>query len=166
MKYATDVTAGTVTVSFDDARELILDWNRLDSDTQRWLGLYGLKQKGSDSAASALKMSAETGRDIEDQRFVMMTECWEALLNGQVTRERGEGSGRTSYLVQAIVALYGKSDDEAAKIVAEKSKDDRKALEAAPKIAAWIATEKARVAAERAASLQEKGEDEEALPSL
>ena len=166
MKFATDVPANSVTVKFSDTENRTIFLDAIQPAMQKLLTLYGLKQKLSDSAASALRFSATTGRDIEEQRQKMVHEMLTRIIDGTAfDRTTVEGFGRTSYLAEAIAELYGITVEEATTKIATKTDEEKKALAANPKIAAKIAKMKAD-AAIKAAAKAAAAIDEEEMPEL
>jgi hypothetical protein len=168
MKYAINVPARSMVISFKGGKKIDVDFNAISESVRELTFIYGAKQKISDAAASALKLSAENGTDVEEQRYVMASAMYNRLLDGTAfERVAGEGTGRTSYLVEAVAFLYSLSDEIAAEKVAAKSDAEKAALVASPKIAAKIADLK-REAAERAAerALMAAIDDEDELPVI
>lgn len=166
MKFVTDITARALTVTFDDGESETYRADDMPETSKEWSLMYGVKQRLSDAAAGALKLSTESELTVEELRKHMVKEAWKKLTSGDLARAKGEGLGQVSYLSLAIQALYGKSKPGADAILAAMDKGARKNLEASKKIAAWIAGEKARRAIEKAAAMKagEGGEDE--LPEL
>lgn len=166
MKYAISVPDNRVSITFEDGETVTVSTDSLRAETQGLVMLYGLKQKLSDAAASALKLSAETGRDIETQRKVMVKEMWDRLVAGTAFDRVSDGMGAVSYLARAVAELYSLTIEAAVEKLAEMDEEKKKALAAAPKVAALVAAMKAKAAAEKAERAGEKATGDEELPEL
>jgi fumarylacetoacetate (FAA) hydrolase family protein len=164
MKYAMNVPERKITLTFDSGNSVTYSAGDFGQEILDLFLLYGMRQKVVDSAASAKARSVENGLGIEQQREVMIRETL-AMLKGGDWERRGEGSGRTSYLVEAVAELYSLTLEVAAEKLKAKSEKDREALAANPKVAAKIAKLKSDAAEKRAAQLAAKVEDAE-MPEL
>ena len=167
MKYAISVPEMSVVVSFDNGKKLYCIAKNTPDAMRDLLFLYGLKQKLSDSAASALKASAANGRNIEDQRYAMVNEMIGRIEDGSAFDRQSDGIGRVSYLIQAVEILYALSPEDAAEKVKNLPEDKQKALVASPKIAAEIARLKMVAAAKALAKIEADAiDDDDELPEL
>lgn len=167
MKYQMDVQAVKLSLQSDDGKKAKVLCRKDFSDAVNdHIWLNGLKQKLVDKAASAKAISAATGEDADAIRERLVWECVEQLLDGNWA-VKGAGTGKTSYLAEAVSDLYGISLDEAKAKVAGLDEGKKKALEANPKVAAKVAGIKARIAAEAAKRAAEGlEEDDEEMPEL
>jgi len=120
------------------------------------LALHGLGQKIVDSYA---------GKRDEAHHIAMAV--YENLLNGEWSL-RGEAMPRITILVRALLRVAeqaGQTVDEAKvkATVSEMEKDDRKALEANPKVKAVVEAIKAEDAAKRLEAAQEAAQNAPAI---
>ncbi len=170
MKYAIDVPAGTVTLVFDHGTKVVMTASEIHESCRMPTLLYGMRQKVMDKAAGALKAAGvdPTEAEVERMREKMVREMWSRMIDGSAFTRSGDGIGRVSYLAEAVRDLYGITLDEARAKVASLSDENRKGLEANPKVAARVAAIRAEVAAKKAAEAQEKaeGDEEDELPEL
>lgn len=168
MKYAINVPAETVTVKFSDTSIEVIKVSDISTVMQRLVLLYGLKQKVTDAAASALKLSAANGTDVETQREKMARNMIERIMDGTAfDRASGDGTGRVSYFAEAVAFLYNITLEVATAKIKAMDEEKQKQLAANPKVVAKIASLKAEAAiraAERAAIGGD--DDEEELPEL
>ena len=167
MKYTLNVMTGKVSINFTGLDSLEFHEQDFNDTVEAFLTRYGMRQFLQDAAASALKESAESGLDIEAQRREMVEEKLHMLLAGKTSLERSGGSGRTAYLLTAVVNLYKFTETEAKASLAKKSEEQIKAFAASPKIAAEIARLKqmaAQAAADRLEEAAAKTDDD--LPAI
>ena len=123
------------------------------------LALHGISQKLGDSYASA-----ETSETAE----VLFNALLKRLTAGEwaKSRESGNGSPRTSQLLQALMRATGKSEEDCADVLAGMDDDKKKALRSHPEVAAALATLKAEAATAKATKLAEAVGDAPSLSEL
>jgi hypothetical protein len=155
-----DIFGDTLTLTFSDGRVLILDATTLTHEIKQAAMLHGLKQKLVDGAAIA--RNPETGRSatLED-KFNAVKEIYDRITDPAAPawnkgRASGEGDGGNTLLLRALCKMSGKSPAVMAAALENKTKEEKKALRANPKVAAIIA----EIQAER---LAQQGIDGEAL---
>ena len=163
-KKTINVEGNSVTFKFSDGSEQVANLNELSAETLKQLALHGASAKLGDSYASAGEIEEEGGDPIAWAKGIVST-TWNNLKQG-LWSVRGEGGVRVTVLAQAVAMVYGITPEQAAEKLAEMDEDKRKALSAAPKIAAKVAGLKAEAAAKRAAAAQAAAGSDEALPTL
>lgn len=159
------VEGNSVTFKFSDGSEQVANLSELSAETLKQLALHGASAKLGDSYASAGEIEEEGGDPIAWAKSIV-TQTWNNLKQG-LWSVRGEGGVRVTVLAQAVAAIYGITPEEAAEKLSDMDEEKKKALSAAPKVAAKVASLKAEAAAKRAAAAQAalSGGDSE-LPSL
>jgi hypothetical protein len=155
-----DIFGDTLTLTFSDGRVLTLDATTLTDEIKQAAMMHGLKQKLVDGAAIA--RNPETGRSatLED-KFNAVKEIYDRITDSAAPawnkgRASGEGDGGNTLLLRALCKMSGKSPAVMAALLEAKTKEEKKALRANPKVAAIIA----EIQAER---LAQQGIDGEAL---
>jgi hypothetical protein len=155
-----DIFGSVLTLTFADGRVLTLDTATLTDDIRHAAMLHGLKQKLVDGAAIA--RNPETGRSATlDDKFNAVREIYDRITDPAAPawnkgRSGGEGDGSNTLLLRALCKMSGKSPAVMAALLESKTKEEKKALRANPKVAAIIA----EIQAER---LAQQGIDGEAL---
>jgi hypothetical protein len=155
-----DIFGTVLTLTFSDGRTLTVDAATLSDEIRRAAMMHGLKQKLVDGAAIA--RNPETGRSatLED-KFQAVKEIFDRITDPSAPawnkgRSAGEGDGGNTLLLRALCKMSGKSPTVMAAALEAKTKEEKKALRANPKVAAVIA----ELQAER---LAQQGIDGEAL---
>jgi hypothetical protein len=160
-----NVEGNSVSFKFSDGSEITANLNELSQDTLKQVALHGISAKLGDSYAGAGDVEEEGGDPIAWAK-AEVARIW-ANLKAGLWSVRSEGGVRVTVLAQAVAAVYNISPEAAAEKLSEMDEEKKKALSAAPKIAAKVAGLKAEAAAKRAAAAQaalsSSGED---LPSL
>ncbi len=151
-KKVLNVETNSVTFQFKDGAEISVCLNELPAETLAQLALHGASAKLGDSYAGAGEVAEEGGDAIAWAKQTVQG-VWESLKNG-LWSVRSEGGVRVTQLAHAVASVYGISPEEAAEKLADLEDDKKKALTAAPKIAAALAQLKAEAAAKRAAVAQ------------
>lgn len=140
---AGDVNGSILTLTFQDGRILTLDATKVSADIQHAAMMHGFKQKLVDAAA--INRNTDTGASATiDDKYDNVREVYDRLIdvNGTWNKQRGDGSGSsagTGLLVRALMAIYGKSEDEVREILDNCSDDEVKAVRGNPKVAAKMA---------------------------
>jgi hypothetical protein len=154
-----DIFGDTLTLTFSDGRVLSLDTTTLSDDIKQAAMMHGLKQKLVDGAAIA--RNPETGRSatLED-KFQAVKEIYDRITDATAPSwnkgRGGEGDGGNTLLLRALCKMSGKSPAVMASLLETKTKEEKKALRANPKVAAIIAELQAE-------KLAQQGIDGEAL---
>lgn len=151
-KKVINVEANSVAFKFSDGSEIAVNLGELSQDTLKQLALHGVSAKLGDNYAGAAEVEEEGGDPIAWAKE-QVRQTWENLKQGLWT-VRGEGGVRVTVLALAIAAVYGITPEEAAEKLSEMDDEKKKGLQAAPKIAAKVASLKAEAAAKRAAAAQ------------
>lgn len=103
---------------------------------------HGLKQKVTDAAAIGRDLNtgmSATASDKEDAATEVIVRITSADATWNKIREAGEGmGGSNSLLLMALVKVSGKTREETAEILANKTKEEKALLRLAPKVAAAI----------------------------
>jgi hypothetical protein len=138
-----DIFGSVLTLTFSDGRALTLDASTLSDDIKQAAMMHGLKQKLVDGAAIA--RNPETGRSatLED-KFNAVQEIYDRITDSAAPawnkgRTSGEGDGGNTLLLRALCKMSGKSPAVMAALLENKTKEEKKALRANPKVAAIIA---------------------------
>jgi hypothetical protein len=145
-KKLVNLEEGTVTFSFEDGSSQVFDLSKAEN-VLRNLALHGASQKIGDSYAGAGDESdplAYAKAAVADMIGRLYSGDWRQAASG--------GAKRASLLVLAFAEASGRTVDEATEVVEGLGDDEKKALNAKPKIKAIIA----RIKAERAAAAAEK----------
>ena len=154
-----EATAQTVTATFKNGEQLIVDCSKFSDELKTMAMLHGVKQKIGDAAAIARNTDTGASATVED-KYNAMSEVVERLnSNGDWNKVRDGGAGNSSKYSQLVLALMEHSKRDKAAIdvfLAGKSKEQITALRVNPSIAAIIA----RFANEASAR---KGVDSESL---
>jgi hypothetical protein len=155
-----DIFGNVLTLTFSDGRVLTLDAATLTDEIRQAAMMHGLKQKLVDGAAIA--RNPETGRSATlDDKFNAVKEIYERITDpaapawNKGRSGSGDGEGNT-LLLRALCKMSGKTPAVMAALLESKTKEEKKALRANPKVAAVIA----ELQAER---LAQQGIDGEAL---
>lgn len=160
------VESNSVTFKFADGSEVVTRLSELPPESLKQLALHGASAKLGDSYAGAADVEEEGGNPVTWAKGEV-TKIWENLKQG-LWNVRGEGGVRVTVLAQAVAAVYGISPEDAAEKLSEMEDEQKKALAAAPKIAAKVAALKAEAAAKRAqaAAANLSASDDVELPVL
>ena len=137
----TDIFQSTLTLNFANGQTLEVNTENLSPEIIQQATLHGLKQKLVDAAA--IGRNPDTGRSasIED-KFNAVKEVFDRITGPNGTwnkiREGGSVTGG-GLLLRAMMRLSGKSKDEIASFLADKTKEQQAALRKNAKIAPIIA---------------------------
>jgi hypothetical protein len=139
-----DIFSSTLMLTFSDGRTLTLDAANLTDEIKQAAIMHGLKQKLVDGAAIA--RNPETGRSATlDDKFNAVKEIYDRITDSAAPAWNkgrsggGEGDGGNTLLLRALCKMSGKSPAVMAALLEGKSKEEKKALRANPKVAAIIA---------------------------
>lgn len=135
-------------IQFADGKTLTMDAGLLTDSIRAQAMMHGLKQKLCDAAA--ISRNPETGKPatIAD-KYAAVRAVYDRLLSGEWNARR-EGSGGSTLLLRALVALYPARTAEALREWLGKMDDAQKAaLKLNPRVAAKIA----ELQAERASDI-------------
>lgn len=130
--------------------EVIVD--DMPQDIKSHLMLHGASQKVGDSFA---------GAETVEECIEAATAVFEQLRAGQWKAQRestGGSAPRSSQLVEALVAITGKSAADINAMLDSKTEDERKAIRKHPQVAAQLAAIAAQRAADRAAKAQQEAQ--------
>jgi hypothetical protein len=138
-----DIFGDTLTLTFADGRALTLEAPALADSIRHDALMHGLKQKLVDGAAIA--RNPETGRSatLED-KFNAVKEIYDRITDPTAPswnkgRSSGDGDGGNTLLLRALCKMSGKTPAVMAALLDTKTKEEKKALRANPKVAAIIA---------------------------
>lgn len=142
-----DFYGATLTFTFSDGEELVINATELSSEIRHYAMMHGLKQKIADAAA--LSRNPDTGRSatLADKREAMR-EVRDRLQAGlwNKTREGGTGGGTGGLLFRALCEYKPTTPPEQLRAwLAAKDKAEQAKLRKVPAIAAII--ERMRAAA-------------------
>lgn len=132
-------TESGVTFDFDEQHELVTDLANLPQEIVQRLAVHGLSQKVGDAYAN---------NDGPADAYARAKVVYESLQAGQWNAGR---SGAGGDLVEAVMGETNQSREAVTERLAAMSKEEKTALRKNAKIAARLATIKAKRAAERAA---------------
>lgn len=135
-----DVCFSTRTVTFTtpNGDEIVICADELNDEIKTMAMLHGIKQKVGDAAAIA--KNKDTGKSATTaDKAEAMAAIAERLLNGDWNVRTTGTSADGTLLVQALVQLMGKTRNDVIAFLETKTKEQKKALRANPKIAAKIA---------------------------
>lgn len=149
MKKAYDVGTGVLTFTAADGSVQTLEVSKLSEEIRLQAMFHGLSQKIGDSYAGA-----GSEPNPEEYAKACVKETIEQLYAGAWRAAGGGGGSRASILVLAFAAVSGQSVEEAAAFIESLSDDDKKALQAKPKIKVAIA----KIKLERQQAALEKAE--------
>jgi hypothetical protein len=142
---AAEVTDTTLTLTFSNGETLSVDATSLSPDIQTAACLHGLKQKLVDAAAIARNTETGASATLED-KFNAVREVFNRITAPDGTwnkQARGDGSGTSSggsgLLLRALMELTGQSKVKIDAYLSTKSKAEKAALRASPKVAPIIA---------------------------
>lgn len=136
-----DVYGSTLTLTFSDGRELVINADNLNDTIRTDAMLHGLKQKLVDAAAIA--RNTDTGRSATlDDKFDAVNEVFMRITSPDGTWNKargGEGTGNAGLLVRAIMRLQDKPKAEVEAWLATKTKEQKEALRKNPRVIDAIA---------------------------
>ena len=149
---AAEVSDTTLTLTFSNGEVLTVDATSLSPDIQTAACLHGLKQKLVDAAAIARNTDTGASATLED-KFNAVREVFERITAPDGTwnkqaRAGGTSTGGSGLLLRALMELTGQSKVKIDAYLSTKSKAEKAALRASPKVAPIIArfqSEKASV---------------------
>ena len=137
-----DIYGTTLTLTFQDGRELVVNAANLPDDIRTQAMMHGLKQKCVDAAAIA--RNTDTGRSATiNDKFDAVEEVVLRLTGPNPTWNKvreGESTGQANLLVQAIMRLQSKPRAVVVAWLDGKSKEEKAALRKNPKVAEMILT--------------------------
>jgi hypothetical protein len=139
-----EVTDTTLTLTFSNGETLTVDATSLSPDIQTAACLHGLKQKLVDAAAIARNTDTGASATLED-KFNAVREVFERITapdgtwNKQAKGGTGSSSGGSGLLLRALMELTGQSKVKIDAYLSTKSKAEKAALRASPKVAPIIA---------------------------
>lgn len=129
-------------LTFSNGKELRLSANELSSDIRTAAMMHGLKQKLVDAAAIARNPDNGQSATIED-KVNAVCEVFERITSpdGTWNKVRGDGTGpvKGGMLLRALIAIFGKTEEETRALLDSCSDDEVKALRDSPKVQAKIA---------------------------
>lgn len=142
--------------TFINGHVLQVNLNDIPEEIRESLILHGLSQKIGDSYA---------GADTVEDCITSASDVYEQLKAGQwkSVRESTGGAPKSNQLVEAIMAITGRTSEEVNKMLDSKSDEERKAIRKDPRVAAQLAIISAQRAQERANKAQA---DAQNAPSL
>ena len=142
-----DVSGTSLVLTFASGETLTVDHTKLSGAIVDAAILHGLKQKLVDAAA--ISRNPDTGASATAQdKFDAVKEVYDRITSpdGTWNKIRGDGTGTgqgTGLLVRALMALFGKNEEDTRALLEACSDDEVKALRGSPKVAAKIAEFKA-----------------------
>ncbi len=143
-KKIVDVEAGSVSFEFSNGETVTVIANDLSKTVKARALLHGLSQKVGDSYSGADGIDAA----VEAARATVKN-----LGEGDWNTVREGGAGpRSTVLLQSLIRVSGKTEEECAAVIAKQDEDGLKALRAHPEIKAAgcaIRAEKAAAAADK-----------------
>lgn len=138
---STDIFGKTLTINFSNGKSLEIDVGNLSADIVLQATLHGLKQKLVDAAAIARNTDTGKSATLAD-KFAAVAEVHARLTSATPSwnKVRSEGSGNgNSLLVRALMTMGNKTKAQIDAFLETKSKEEKAALRANPKVAAIIA---------------------------
>ena len=143
---ATEVTEdGALVIEFGNGKTLRVELGNLSPEIVRQATLHGLKQKLVDAAAIARNTDTGLSATLND-KYEAVKEVYDRITSidapswNKVREAAAGGSGGgNGLLARALMQLTGKDKDAIATFLEEKSKAEKAALRANPKVAAIIA---------------------------
>jgi len=137
-----DVIDGNLILSFANGERLEIDPGELSSTIRDEALLHGLKQKLVDAAAIARNPDTGASATAQD-KYDAVREIYGRITSPDGTwnkiRAGGDGGAGSGLLLRALMKMSGKSRAEIEAFLASKSKEERAALKADPKVAGVIA---------------------------
>lgn len=136
---------GTLVIEFGNGKALTVEIGNLSPEIVRQATLHGLKQKLVDAAAIARNTTTGLSASLND-KYEAVKEVFDRITDIEApswnkVRESGTGSGggNGGVLVRALMQLTGKDKEAISAFLEEKTKAEKAALRANPKVAAIIA---------------------------
>lgn len=141
------ITGATLRIVFADGKTIELNTIALDTTILQHATMHGLKQKLCDAAA--ISRNPETGKPATvADKYEAVKAVYDRLLAGEWNARR-EGSGGSTLLLRALVALYPQRSPELLREWLAGMDDAKKAaLRVNPRVAAEIAKLQAARAAD------------------
>lgn len=134
----------TLTLSFSNGNEIIIDANALSPEIRDMALLHGLKQKLVDGAA--LPHNLETGRAATvDDKYNAVKKIADRLLSSDGKWNEGRAAGTVekgnvgNILIRAVMKMTGRDESYTRQWLESKTKEQRAALKKNPKIVQIIA---------------------------
>lgn len=152
-KKVIDLEAQTVTFDFENGETTTFDLSKVSSEIVTRLALHGASQKIGDSYANTKK--AVEGTDISEQEYAYgeATATIAQLYAGDFN-VRTAGVGVVSDLAIAVAEVSGKTVNEVVGMLADATKEQKKALRAHPAIKAVLERIKLEKQTRRAAAAE------------
>lgn len=140
---AVEAVDTVLTLTFSNGEQLTLDASTLSPDIQTAAAVHGLKQKLVDAAAIARNVETGASASVED-KIAAVREVFDRITSPQGTWNKvregtGTASGGNSLLARALMELTGQSKAKIDMFLSEKTKEEKAALRASPKVAPIIA---------------------------
>ncbi len=138
-----EIAEGVLTITFKTGEQLTIDPLNLSETITHAAVLHGLKQKLVDAAAIARDPDTGLSATVED-KIAAVREVYDRITATGGTwnkvREAGTGGGAGSgLLMRALMQLTGKTREAIEQFLEGKTKEEKAALRANPKVAAIVA---------------------------
>lgn len=130
----------TLTLTFINGKEIVIDANALSDDIRNMAILHGLKQKLVDAAA--ISRNVETGKSASaDDKYEAVRKIADRLMSpdgkwneGRVAGEPAASASVNSILIRAVMKMTGHNEQYTKDWLANKTKEQRAALRKNPRV--------------------------------
>jgi hypothetical protein len=130
----------TLTLTFINGKEIVIDANALNPEIRDMALLHGLKQKLVDAAA--ISRNVETGKSASaDDKYDAVKKIADRLMSpegrwneGRVAGEPATSASVNSILIRAVMKMTGHSEAYTKDWLADKTKEQRAALRKNPRV--------------------------------
>jgi hypothetical protein len=140
-----DIFGTTLTLTFSNGAEIVLDSAKLSPEMQQQAMLHGLKQKLVDAAAIARNVDTGRSATVEDKYnavrkvYARLTSDTPAWNEGRGAAGESVTAGGGAILVRALIKMTGKDEAYVKDFLSAKTKEQRAALRKNPQVLAVIA---------------------------
>ena len=135
------VNGTVITIQASNGRYFTIDAEQLSPENRLAAIMQGLRKKLVDPAAMSRNPDTGASATIDD-KFEACEEVGLRIKNGgDWNKVRGDGTGpvKGGMLLRALIAIFGKTEEETRALLDECSDDEVKALRDSPKVQAKIA---------------------------
>jgi len=138
------VPKATLTLTFQNGKEIVIDANTLRAEIREMAMLHGLKQKLVDAAAISRNTSTGKSADVND-KYDAVKKVADRLTSADGQWNEGRGAAGEApvksgdLLVRAMMQMTGRDETFIKDFLSAKTKEQRAALKKNPKVVAIIA---------------------------